>query len=202
MCRLHRQVGFGAAWRYCELHIDAQSIHALAHRCEPENCAHRQSCCATYEVAVGSEEIGTIVGVLPDAARFQPELLTNGEPLDPFDETDGGACLNTDEHGRCVFAFSSESGAPLCSLHAAALELGLPPMRTKPRACALWPLALTEDAEPTLSVQPGAYDFACNRPRRDAERQTETLDPGVAALIRDALGEAALQRVLGAVAGR
>lgn len=182
--------------------IDVSSIRALAHRCEPENCAHRQSCCATYEVAVGSEEMGTIVGVLPDAAQFQPALLEEGAPLDPFDETEGGACLNTDEHGRCVFAFSGESGAPLCSLHAAALELGLPPMQTKPRACALWPLALTEDAKPTLSVQPGAYDFACNRPREDAERDADTLDPGVAALIRDALGAAGLQQVLDAIAER
>ena len=150
------------------MRIDVEALQALAHRCEPLKCIGRErGCCATYEVVVGRREQGTIVGALAEAARFAPALKTGGEYLDPFEETEGGSCLNTDEDGRCVFAYEDARGATLCSLHSAAMELGLPPARVKPRACALWPLALVEGDPPLLTVQEDALAFPCNRRRRN-----------------------------------
>ncbi|MDK1021248.1 MAG: hypothetical protein QGD90_06390, partial [Candidatus Hydrogenedentes bacterium] len=112
------------------MRIDVEALQALAHRCEPLKCIGRErGCCATYEVVVARREQGTIVGALAEAARFAPALKTGGEYLDPFEETEGGSCLNTDEDGRCVFAYEDARGATLCSLHSAALDLGLPPAR-------------------------------------------------------------------------
>jgi hypothetical protein len=179
--------------------VDVAAIRQLAHRCLPMNCAHRRSCCATYEVPVRNDRIGTIVGAVHEAARFAPQLLEDGEPVDLFDETEGGLCLNTDESGRCLFAFHNEQGAPLCSLHAFALEAGLPPARVKPAACALWPLALSEGDPPTLGVQPGALDFACNALRDNENGVTEPLDPEVADLICGVFGDGFLQRLVAAL---
>ena len=180
-----------------DVYVDVAAIRNLAHRCEPLNCSNRRSCCATYEVPIDPDQVGTIVGTVREAARFAPHLLEQGVPVDLFDDTEGGLCLNTDENGACLFAYHDDRGAPLCSLHAAALDAGLPPARVKPRACALWPLALSEGSPPVLGVQPGAFDFACNRPRTEGE---SNLDPGVAAIIRAALGERFLTELLGVLA--
>lgn len=168
------------------MHIDVEALRALAHRCEPLKCIERErGCCATYEVVVGRREQGTIVGALPEAARFAPALKTGGEYLDPFEETEGGSCLNTGEDGLCVFAYEEARGATLCALHSAALELGLSPTRVKPQACALWPLALVEGDPPLLTVQEDALAFPCNRRRRSG---AAGLNGGIAEIVEAVFG--------------
>jgi hypothetical protein len=73
-------------------------------------------------------------------------------------------------------------------LHTAALDADLDPALVKPLACRLWPLALSEDPIPVLSVQEEAYSFACNH-----RRSGKGLHVGVRALLAAAFGaEAAL----------
>ncbi len=167
--------------------VDLAALRALRHRCEPLKCIGRErGCCETYEVYVDPREMGTIVGSMPDAARYARGLRTKGEFIEPFEETDGGSCLATDPHGRCVFAYRDSAGATLCSLHSAALKHGLPPIKVKPKACALWPLYLVEDKQRFLTVQEGANAFPCNHTRRSNARG---LDAGVAEIVRDVFGE-------------
>jgi hypothetical protein len=167
--------------------VDLAALSALRHRCEPMKCLGRErGCCETYEVYVDPREMGTIVGSMPDAARHARGLRSRGDFIDPFEDTDGGSCLATDPHGRCVFAYRDRAGATLCSLHSAALKHGLPPVKVKPKACALWPLFLVEGKRPLLTVQDGARDFPCNHTRRAAARG---LDAGVAGIVRDVFGE-------------
>lgn len=180
------------------MRIDVEALRALAHRCDPMKCIGRErGCCETYEVVVGRREQGTIVGVLAEASRFAPALKAGGEYLDPFEETEGGTCLNTDEDGRCVFAYEDARGATLCSLHSAALELGLPPAQVKPRACALWPLALVKGDPPLLTVQEGVLDFPCNRAQGES---AGGLDPGVASIVEAVFGQAFLTEIKLAIA--
>src|SRR5262245_47566462 len=115
--------------------VDLEALRALRHRCEPMKCIGRErGCCETYEVYVDPREMGTIVGASPDAAKFARGLRQRGEFIDPFEDTDGGSCLATDPHGRCVFAYRDAKGATLCSLHSAALTHDLNPMKVKPKA--------------------------------------------------------------------
>ncbi len=167
--------------------VDLAALRALRHRCQPMKCIGRErGCCETYEVYVDPREMGTIVGSMPDAAKFARGLRQAGEFVDPFEDTDGGSCLTTDPHGRCVFAYRDAKGATLCSLHSAALQHGLPPAKVKPKACALWPLYLVEGKRPLLTVQEDALGFPCNHKRAAAARG---LDPGVAEIVRDVFGE-------------
>ena len=176
------------------MRIDVEALQALAHRCEPLKCIGRaRGCCETYEVVVGRREQGTIVGALAEASRFASGLKADGKYLDPFEETEGGSCLNTDEDGRCVFAYEDARGATLCSLHSAALELGLPPAQVKPRACALWPLALVEGDPPLLTVQEGVLDFPCNRRRRNG---AAGLNGDIAEIIEAVFGRELLTELL------
>ena len=175
------------------MHIDVEALQALAHRCEPMRCIGRErGCCETYEVVVGRREQGTIVGTLDEASRFSSALKEDGEYLEPFEQTEGGTCLSTDEDGRCVFAYKDALGATMCSLHSVALELGLAPVQVKPRACALWPLALVEGDPPLLTVQEGVLDFPCNRSRRNGPKG---LDGGVSEIIETMFGREVLAEI-------
>lgn len=175
--------------------VDLDALLRLAHRCEPTRCTGRRGCCETYEVTLDPGRIGTIVGALPHAARYAKTLVEDGEFVDPFDDTDGGTCLATDEDGRCVFAYRDRRGATLCSLHSAALDLDLPPAQTKPTSCALWPLALTDHDPPLLTVQSGIHRFPCNRSRRPAK----SLHPGIAQTLAAVFGAAFLRELAAAI---
>lgn len=178
------------------IRVDIDALRALAHQCRPERCDHAASCCSTYEVQVDRREMGTIIGAMPDAARHARGLMESGGPIDPFEDTEGGQCLATDEDGLCVFSFRNAQGHPLCSLHAAALDHGLHPYRVKPLACAIWPLFFVEDDPPLLTVQDGATKFPCNTTRRSAKTP---LHAGVAQIIRDVWGEEFLGGVVAAM---
>lgn len=173
--------------------VDIEALHALSHNCVPEKCIGRdRGCCSTYEVYVDPVEMGAIVGAMPDAALRAPGLKEKGAFIGPFEDTDGGSCLATDEDGLCVFSYKDKQGATLCSLHSAALEMGLPPVRVKPTACALWPLYIVEGDEPLLTVQPGVLDFPCNRRRRTG---AGGLNPGIAEIVAMVFGDSFLQEV-------
>ncbi len=172
--------------------VDLEAIRRIAHCCQPERCADRPSCCATFEVCVDTDEVAKLAGGLPDAARWANRLIADGDYENPFDPTDDGLyAIDTDEDGLCVFAYR-KTGRTLCSLHTWALEVGVRPIDAKPRSCCLWPLALSEDTPSILSVMDGAFDFPCNR-RRSGTRKS--LHPGVAEIIETALGQAALAEI-------
>ena len=159
--------------------VDLDALTRLAHSCDPSKCIHAKSCCATYDVPATDDECDRITGMLPHAAKYQPNL--DDDVFDEGDETS----LMTDEDGRCVFAFRGKDRGERCSLHAAALDVGVDPYKAKPMPCALWPLALTDDDIPVLTVMAGAGGFPCNRSRP----ARPSLHPGVADILATCFGE-------------
>lgn len=142
-----------------------------------------------FEVEIEEHEAERAIGMMREAARYQPALFEDGEPADPCDETTTGLCLATDEDGLCVFAYYTPEGMSRCSLHSAALDLGLRPEDVKPGPCSLWPLALVEELDPPLlTTQENASEFPCNR-----MRGRKTLSPGIASIIRERFGEGFLR---------
>lgn len=179
--------------------VDLDALQRITHRYDPVRCAAQGCCCASYEISLGRAEVDRIAGCLPHAAAFAPWLLDRGKLTNPFDEeTPSRYVLDTDDDGRCVFAYTNGAGETRCSIHSAALQLGLPPFQTKPRSCALWPLAVSEGRPPLLSIQPDAFDFPCNRRRRP--RADRSLDPSIAELIQLNFGPAFLPKILVALA--
>ncbi|MEQ8764376.1 MAG: hypothetical protein RL885_10645 [Planctomycetota bacterium] len=167
------------------LHVE--SLVALRHRHDPERCAEVDCCCSTYEVVVGSKEVERIVGYLPLAAKHQPELIEDDELINPFDQVERSLwAIDTDEGGRCRFAYKTRKGETFCSIHSAALEIGVDPFQAKPRSCALWPLAISEGRNPVLSVVDDAYRFPCNKRRRT---RRPALDDTVVELATTVFGE-------------
>ncbi len=176
------------------MEIDRDALYRIAHRCVPGKCRRDRCCCASYEIVVDPDEIGRIIGYMPAASRYAP-LLGSGSRLENvFEENpeDGTYTVDADEDGLCVFAYGDRRRGVLCSLHTAALDLGLPHSRTKPVSCVLWPLAITEDRPLVLSVAEDAFRFPCNRRRRDPGGR---LDPGIERIVRDVFGPAILARV-------
>ena len=166
--------------------VDLPSLVSLAHRCRPESCREDRCCCSEYEVEVDGGELETIVGCLPEASRFAPHLKNGDEYPNIFDDQGGNLfAIDQTEDGCCVFVYRDEAGTPLCSLHAAALSMGLPPAEVKPECCHLWPLALSDSRPPLLGIHEDSFTFACNTRRAG---RPAGLDPGVAAIIREALG--------------
>ncbi len=176
------------------IRVDLAALRTLRHNCVPQKCVERErGCCETYEVFVDRSEIGTIVGALPDAARYARHLKQRGEFIDPIEDSEGGGdCLATHQDGRCVFAYRASNGMTLCSLHSAGIDLGLEPFKVKPKACALWPLYFVEGKSPLLTVQDGALKFPCNHKRKSS---SATLDTGVAHIVRTVFGESFLAAV-------
>ncbi|HOE95051.1 MAG TPA: hypothetical protein PK847_00565 [Candidatus Sumerlaeota bacterium] len=173
--------------------IDLAALLGIAHRYDPDRCKVGGCCCSSYEVSIGRAELERITGMMPHACRYAPHLRRGGRLANPFDD-DGPRnwLLETDEDGRCLFAYTNADGETRCSIHSAALDLGLEPYHVKPRACALWPLALSEDRPPVLSIQNDCFDFPCNTRRRGRAR---TLDPGIAELIERNFGKPFLDKL-------
>lgn len=169
--------------------VDIHALGRLAHCCDPHLCRHTKCCCKSYEIVVDRNEARTVVGMLPNAARYARRLRDGSTFHDPIDTTEGGLCLASTGCGRCVFAFTAPEGLR-CSLHAAALDLGLPPASVKPKACTLWPLFFDESEPPLLTVQEDAFDFPCNR-----RTAGTALDAGVAEIIGSVFGDSFLASV-------
>jgi hypothetical protein len=172
--------------------VDLTALSSIAHACDPLLCRSCGSCCGRYEIALSARELERMVGISPEARKFQPDL----DPEDFFEELDDGGCaLASDEDGLCAFAWRDQEGRVLCSAHSAALARGLDPYRVKPSCCSLWPLALSEGRPRVLTVQDDAFELPCNRRRRD-----EGLDSGVADIIRGLFGARFLSEVREALA--
>lgn len=170
--------------------IDIHALRVLAHFCDPTKCIHARACCNTYEVYVERGEMKSVTGAFDEAARYLDEPA---DIIDPFEETEGGHCLNTDEDGLCVFAYRGEEGGVLCSLHSAAIDMNLPPASVKPKACTLWPLFYQETDPPLLTVQNDAVSFPCNSMRHSASGNK--LDRGVGEIIEAVFGKPFLDDV-------
>ncbi len=126
-----------------------------------------------------------IIGVLPDAAKYRRDLVS-GDGYDNVFEKLGSNqyCLDTDEDGLCVFAYVKDNKI-LCSLHSAALDLGIPVEQVKPAPCLLWPLALSEGKQKVLSVHDDVYEFACNSRKKTRSKR---LRPPIAQIVESVFG--------------
>jgi hypothetical protein len=182
-----------------KLRVDVQALAELDHRCDPRACTARRCCCSKYEVCVRPAEVTRIIGFLPHAAAFRPQIRTARGYDNVFEDLGQGlCCLDTTDDGLCVLAYK-EHGCVRCSLHSAAAALGLPAHRAKPRACVLWPLALSSSRPQVLSVDPDVYGFGCatRRPAGAAlcEAVVDTLECAFGAAFRKRVEEAVLRDV-------
>jgi len=150
------------------VHVNLAAILAVDHTCTgckaPKHC-----CCARYEVCADAKELKRIILLLPEAAKLCPRLKTQAGYDNIFDEIEPGLfALDTDEKGLCLLAYKS-GGKIRCSLHSAALKLGLSPAKVKPQACLLWPLSASEDNR-FLSLGDDTLSFRCVSRRRKLAR--------------------------------
>ncbi len=102
-----------------------------------------------------------------------------------------------DLHHRPAGAPQDEAEETVCSLHSAALELGLPPVEVKPRCCSLWPLALTEGPVPVLSINAQFASFPCNLKKP----ALAGIDEGIQETIRIYFGDSFLSELLSKTGG-
>jgi hypothetical protein len=151
------------------LYVDLASILSIDHACDGCRPGER-CCCSAYEVCVTTLELERIIAVLPEAARFCPDLDTGDGYDNIFDEVEPGLfAIETDDNGLCLFAFRSGQKVR-CSLHAAGALLGFPPEKVKPKACLLWPMSFSEGRE-VLSLVGDAPAFHCNTLRQGRSRK-------------------------------
>lgn len=178
--------------------VDLAALTRIGHDCRPDLCRPAAGCCACHEVCINHREMERVVGCLPQAARFARHLdLPDGLP-DPVEQLAPRAyALETDEDGVCLLAYTDRRGRVLCSLHSAAVEMGLDPYQVKPRSCVLWPLAISDRPPRILSVAADALAFPCNRPRRRGARR---LDRGIADIVARLFGQPFLDKLHTALA--
>lgn len=168
------------------IEIDAEAICSISHNCNPDVCKTGRCCCSCYEICIDLQELSTIIDYLSEAAKFAPHLKSGSDFENVFDELKPDLfAIDTDDDGLCVFAYLNKDGQTLCSLHSAALRLGLPPHEVKPKSCTLWPLAITEDLPLNLSTDKDAFSFPCNSQR---DVQEASLCPSVADIVKNIFG--------------
>ncbi|HHZ82572.1 MAG TPA: DUF3109 family protein [Nitrospirales bacterium] len=155
--------------------VEMTQIARFSHACD--GCKGKdamRSCCATYEVCITPDEMEAIVGVLPEASKFCPDLKDGDGFQNVFEETDDGlVSLDTTEDGLCVFAYQSEDGIR-CGLHSAAEDLQVPLEQVKPAVCILWPLSISDDEPRQLSIAEDALAFHCNTRCESNQSITQT----------------------------
>ena len=184
---MHKPVSVG------NVRIDVKALMSIRHRCRPRVCKGMPNCCSRFQIHVEEKELETIVGFLPLAEKFAPSLNCKGGYDNVFEEAeDGSFFIDADENERCVFAYSTTEGETLCSLHSAAIDLGLPPVDVKPRCCSLWPLALTKGPQPVLSINTLFNAFPCNHQKA----VSKGIDPGIQETIRTYFGASFLSELL------
>ena len=180
--------------RHQYITVDLKSISATVHRCS--GCATTDACCCSkHEVCVSAREMKNIIGALPMAAKLCPWLKDKNGFDNVFDETERGVfAIDTHENGLCVFAYHCDSGIR-CSLHSVAGQMGISPHLLKPYACTLWPLVLQEPPDAILSICPDAFQFPCNRARKEKDN---AISPEILDSIEMLLGKAACSHILAA----
>lgn len=181
--------------------VDLPALLKLKHYCDPRLCRNKRYCCASYEITVDRQDMKRAVGLMPEAANFAPAVGEGGEFENPFEKIEGGRwAIDCDEElEACAFSFRDKQGCGWCSLHAAALKLGLDPYQQKPEVCTMWPLALSEGDPPVLSIQDDVYRFPCAWRRRGPQR---ALYPDIAANVKAIFGEAFLEKLNAAIEAR
>lgn len=171
--------------------VDLPALLQLKHYCDPMLCRNKRYCCASYEITLDKADMGRAVGLMPEAAEFAPAVGEDAEFENPFEKVEPGrwAIDCHEESGACAFSFRDEKGCGWCSLHAAALKLGLDPYKEKPEVCTMWPLALSEGKPPVLSIQDDVLDFPCAWKRRGTPKK---LYPDIAENVKAIFGAAFL----------
>ena len=169
------------------VNVDTSSLMGISHVCDPMKCRKGRCCCAAYEVAFTAAEVERITGLIPQCARYAAQLLPGADLENPFEETEDKLyAVETTEEGTCAFGFKDKHQATWCSIHAAVLAAGGDPYALKAQPCVLWPLALSDDQVPVLSVQEDAFSFPCNRHRYP---KRHSLHRGIRQCIAGALGK-------------
>lgn len=145
------------------IEVDLRSVYSINHLCRNGVCNSRTCCCANYEVCVDSGELSAIIECLDEASKFAPHLKSGDGFDNVFDQIGTDLfCIDTNDEGLCVFAYDLEERI-FCSLHSAAISLGIPPSAIKPKVCALWPLSRAEEKPVILSIDEDAFSFKCNK---------------------------------------
>jgi hypothetical protein len=135
-----------------------------------------------------------IVGMMPAAVRYCPQLAEHGGFRNVFEEVEPGLfSLEADENGLCVFAYRSGNHVR-CALHTAAVEAGLSVRAVKPESCLLWPLCMSDGEEPVLTVTEEALSFVCNR-LREPDADEHALSPEIVAILEIVFGEKAAKEI-------
>tara|TARA_B100000315_G_scaffold243102_1_gene266094 strand:- start:1246 stop:1872 length:627 start_codon:yes stop_codon:yes gene_type:complete len=179
--------------------VEMKKIATLSHGCDGcQGKDFRRSCCATYEVCISLAEMEAIVGVLPEISKFCPGLKDEDLFQNVFEETDDGLLsLDTTEDGMCVFAYEAEDGIR-CGIHSAAKNLKIPPEHIKPAVCLLWPLGISDEGLPYLSIVDDAMQFHCNT---RCESSSLIIQPVFMDTIEQVYGTGARMQIMNAVEG-
>jgi len=178
-----------AMGRLVEIHgikVDIESLCSIRHECMPGSCREEECCCSRYEVRISSQELQTIVDYLPLAAEYVPYLRFDLVSENLFvDIGDDLFAIGRNDTGFCSFAYNKDKNI-FCSLHSVAFQLDIPVIRIKPRCCILWPLFITKDKPPHLTVDKDAFIFPCN-----IQRNRVNLYPysSIISIIRDFFGD-------------
>jgi hypothetical protein len=164
--------------------VNVESLLSLENRCI--GCARgERCCCSSYEVCITTAEMKRIIKVMPEAAGFCPHLLADGGYDNVFEEEEPGLfSIDTTENGLCLFAYWSHHRIH-CSLHTAAVALGVPLSEVKPKVCLLWPMHFSEGDE-VLAMISDALLFNCNSRKAPGSR---ILSPGFIESIELVYGE-------------
>ena len=179
--------------RVAGIRVDIQALKSIQHSCQPGVCKGKPNCCSRFQIHVDAQELETIVGFLPLVQRYTPSISGDAGYANVFEEAEDGCfIIDADENEQCVFAYQTAAQETLCSLHSAAIDLGLPPVTVKPKCCSLWPLALSGGPSPVLSVNALFAGFPCNQKRTAAN----DIDDGIKEAIRIYFGEAFLAELL------
>jgi hypothetical protein len=175
------------------IRVDLSALHTIRHKCNPETCRHCPSCCSRYVPHVSRSELERIVGCFPIIARYTPIIKNSHGFENVFEECDDASyCIDANEDESCVFSYAKPSGETLCALHSSALDLRVSPVDLKPKACSLWPLTLSEETEPELSVDRNWREFPCNT-LSDNDRR---MDTGVMNIVASCFGVSFLRQLL------
>lgn len=175
------------------IRVDLMALKRIRHACRPRLCRDTHTCCTRYTPHVTQVELDRIVGYFPVIATYVPGIKDGRSFHNVFEEWDDGTFrIDAKDDESCVFAYTLSGGEMVCAIHTTALKLQIPPVELKPRPCSLWPLTLSDDNIPELSIDKNWHKFPCNAESGNVQH----LDEGIADIIISVFGVSFLNALM------
>lgn len=126
--------------------VDIKELSLYTFRCDSFECIKKNTCCCQiYDVDISKHEMDQIICYFDVISSYCQNLKTDDYYKNVFERDGNRFMIDHNSKGYCVFSYFDEKRHLRCSIHSAALKVGINPRLLKPLNCTIWPLSVRKE---------------------------------------------------------